>query len=836
MACHQPFSRSVAAMLLLHIVCISGWSQAARRSASSSPKVMVSVADENGVAVPSARVFLTLAAKDQVIRCETDFAGHCWLEDLVSGSYQLRVEKPGFYVLTNQVVQFPGTSSLDVKLFHQKEIREVVNVVESPPAIDPAETAATEQLTGLDVINIPYPSTRDYRNVLNFIPGTIQDPTGQPHILGAETYQTLTLLDGFNVSQPANGLLLVRVSTDSIRSIDVESSRIPADEGKGSGGVLAINTGIGSDKFHFSATNFIPSVQHRKGINFDSVDPRFVFSGPIRKGRTWFFDSPEGEYDNNIVRELPNGADRDPFWRLGNLAKVQINLTRSNILTASYLINRQRDARTGLSILNPAPTTSTTKLSADIANLKDQHYFAGGELLELGFGFNAYGSEQIPLGSLPYVVTPEGTQGNFYLLSHTRARRLQGLVNLYLAPRQWHGKHEFKLGTDLDRLNYHPVFDRRNISFLRLGQTLPVGRTCFSTTPSPCIRFSQFTPHAETEMHNVQVSGFIQDRWSPNERLLVEPGLRFDWDQIVRRSLLSPRLAGTYILDRNGHTKLSAGIGIFYDATNLDLVATPLEGQRTDFFFDPSGNLIAGPVPIQFSANRNHLLAPRFLNWSFGIEQRLPADVYLKAEFIQRHGTNGFVYEAVDSGAIGSNFLLSNTREDHYDAFQITARHTFRKTYLVTAAYTYSRARTNRALDFNVDSPLLSQQLSGPFPWDAPHRIISWGLLPLIKNLDLAYSAEARSGFPFNVINEQQQLVESPGSRRLPIYFSLNVFLEKRFHLFKRYWAVRGGFNNITGRSNPGSVNNDINSPDFLHFSGVGRRTFTTRIRFIGKG
>jgi hypothetical protein len=33
----------------------------------------------------------------------------------------------------------------------------------------------------------------------------VQDSSGQPHVAGAQTYQTLTLLDGFNVTQPANG-------------------------------------------------------------------------------------------------------------------------------------------------------------------------------------------------------------------------------------------------------------------------------------------------------------------------------------------------------------------------------------------------------------------------------------------------------------------------------------------------------------------------------------------------------------------------------------------------------------------------------------------------------
>jgi hypothetical protein len=133
---------------------------------------------------------------------------------------------------------------------HQQEVREVVNVVESPPAIDPAQIAAQQTLSGLDVLNIPYPATHDYRNVLNFIPGLVQDVSGQPHIAGAETYQTLTLLDGFNITEPANGQLLARISTDAFRSIQVEPAREPAEFGKGSGGLLLLNTGIGDDHFH----------------------------------------------------------------------------------------------------------------------------------------------------------------------------------------------------------------------------------------------------------------------------------------------------------------------------------------------------------------------------------------------------------------------------------------------------------------------------------------------------------------------------------------------------------------------------------------------------------
>src|SRR5208282_5306124 len=227
-----------------------------------SQKILVTVTDENNVAVPSAFVFLQASPQAVGLRCVTDFAGHCEFPNLSAATYQLRVEKEGFYSVMLPAIQTGVAVNIDVTLSHQQEVREVVDVVESPPAIDPAQIAAQQTLSGLDVLNIPYAATHDYRNVLNFIPGVVQDVYGQPHVAGAETYQTVTVLDGFNITQPANGQLLARISTDAFRSVQVEPAREPAEFGKGSGGLLMLNTGIGNDHFRFFATDFVPSIQN----------------------------------------------------------------------------------------------------------------------------------------------------------------------------------------------------------------------------------------------------------------------------------------------------------------------------------------------------------------------------------------------------------------------------------------------------------------------------------------------------------------------------------------------------------------------------------------------
>ncbi len=107
--------------------------------------------------------------------------------------------------------------------------------------------------------------------------------------------------------------------------------------------------------------------------------------------------------------------------------------------------------------------------------------------------------------------------------------------------------------------------------------------------------------------------------------------------------------------------------------------------------------------------------------------------------------------------------------------------------------------------------------------------------MPLVKKFDFAYSLDCRSGFPFSVVNEQQQLVGALNSHRFPAYFTLNTHVERRFTLFSYYLALRAGFNNVTNRENPSLVNNNVDSPQFLTFGGTQHRAFTGRIRFLGR-
>ena len=784
----------------------------------------LTVLDENLVAVGAARVLFLHRDTQAVFKGETDYAGRCEIAGLQPGVYQLRVEKEGFYAALTNDVQVDEAGTLEVTLHHVQEFSEVMDVVSSPPAIDRTRTAATDGLTGQEILTIPYPTSRDVRNALPFIPGVVQDSGGQLHVNGSATNEILNQMDGFNISHPVNGALDLRLSADAVRSAEVQGSRYSAEYGKGSGGVLSLTTAMGDDRYRFSATNFVPSFQNRKGLHLDNWTPRATLSGPIRKKRAWFFDAGDAEYNLDIIEELPAGADRNSSWRFSNLAKTQVNLSQSSILSASLLVNRFHSDHTALSRFTPLETTFGLTESAYLLTLKDQSYLKNGILLEVGLGINRFRTEEQPIGVLPYDIRPGGVSGSFFRTAESRAVRTQFIANAIFPGFEWRGRHEFKAGVDADRITYDQFSARRPISIFREDGTLS-RRILFADGPG-------------FRRQNVEVSGFAQDRWSISDRLLLEFGLRSDWDEIVRQVSLSPRSALTYLMTADGHTKLSVGVGVVHDGSSLDFVTRPLAGRRVDFVYVEDGRTLAfPPVNTTFVVNERDLKSPRFLNWSLGIERKLPASVYLRAEFVQKRGSHGFAFVNVGANApdepVGL-FELRNNRRDRYDALEISVRKAYKESYSLFAAYTRSAARSNSVIDFTLDSPILSQQVGGKMPWDSPNRLIAWGSTPLIRHFDMAWSMEWRDGFPFSLFNSEQQIVGSPNSRRLPFVFLLNAHVERRVRLFGYRWALRGGFNNLTNRENPTGVDSNIASPQFLTLGGVQHRTFIGRVRFLG--
>ena len=228
-----------------------------------------------------------------------------------------------------------------------------------------------------EIVNIPYQTSRDIRNLLPFNPGVVQDATGQVHVAGSETWETLDEIDGFDIRSPVNGMLGMRVSADAVRTIDAETTRYPVEFGRATGGVIAFYTGMGDNKFRFNATNFIPSFRDLNGLRFDKFVPRFTFSGPIGP-RPGLVLRRAGD---GVRQHIYSGASGQRRYRRlvrgSNLLKVQANLTPANILTGGLLFNDYHSPYDGISSLTPQQSTTKRDTIAWLPYVRDKMSFAG---------------------------------------------------------------------------------------------------------------------------------------------------------------------------------------------------------------------------------------------------------------------------------------------------------------------------------------------------------------------------------------------------------------------------------------------------------------------------
>lgn len=799
---------------------------AAGQTSKVNAPVLLTVVDENGGPVSDALVVLQEPEYTE-IRFSTDYAGHGTYILQGNEPYRLRIGKPGFYETALDHAD-PQVRDVRVVLNHEQMVLQQVSVTASVPGIDPEQTSDKFTMTMPEIINVPYPNSRDIRNLLQFYPGMVQDATGQVHVAGSETWATLDTLDGFDIRSPISGVLALRVSADAVRSMDEETTRYPVEFGRSTGGVVAFYTGMGDNSFRLNTTDFLPSFEDINGIRFDKFVPRITFSGPLARNRAWFFDGLEAEYDDVYIRELPSEADTDHLLRGSNLVKFQVNTTSANSVTGGLLFNDYHSPYDGISSLVPQQSTTKRNTIAWLPYLRDQHSFHNGALLDLGLGAVRIHDGYEPHGNSPFQITPELSLGSYFENLRSYSQRIEGNAALYLPPRRWGGLHNLKFGIDLDRIGFNEAITRASVSYLREDGTL--------------LRRSDFPTTASFGRHNIESGAYVQDRWTPYAGLLFESGLRFDWDEIIRRPLVSPRLAVVYSPSgARDRTKLSMGVGLYNEHTQLEYLTRALAGTRYDTYFASDGVTPVGP-PLEsvFLANYGSLHEAQALNWSVGVEERLPGSLYVGANLLMKSVSNEFAYVNQSSPAgLSGNYLLTNSRRDHDNLAEIDARRTFARGYTLFAAYTHSSAHTNAAIDYVPTVSMLGPQQCGPLAWDTPNRLLSWGWLPVLapgfkRRWDFVYTLDWHSGFPYTSVNANQQVVGEAGSQRFPNYLSFSPGLEWRFHFRGSYFGLRGVIENITDNRNPLVVNNVVDSPQYGTFSESEGRAVTARIRLIG--
>src|SRR5713226_397214 len=794
----------------------------AEMQAADSADCAGAVVDENSVPVGAAQVKFDISA-GKVYRTETDGAGRFVLQNLPAGDYKVEVRKEGFFLLSGQSFSLhAGCNELRLTLNHVQELHEQVQVAAPSNQIDTQDTSQRSSLSSQNIRDIPVPNSHVLAASLVALPEILRDSRRNLHIAGARSGETQYLLDGFEIGDPVNGALTARFNIDATRAAEVQTGRFGAGYAHSGAGILSLETPDGEDRWRFGTTNPAPGINIQEGAHLGNWYPRVTFSGPIERGRFWFSDAISIQHTFDVVKQLPSNANTSEQWAGDNLLRLQYNLSSRHILHASFLYNRAYDTNLGLDALDPQSTTVTAEQRRAFVSLKDRLWLHE-MLFEFGVAADSGVLDYTPQGTQPYVLLINGTTGNYFQRLHQRGRRLQAIASVTAASRHWHGAHQLSAGLNVAALVLSQSAQRTEIQALRADGTL--------------VRQSTLAGLANPRLSNTQAGAYAQDSWSISKRFVFQVGLRTDWDRFTQSAMAEPRASVNVLPFGDDSAKLSLGWGIYNAPLNLSLVGQVFDQRQLDSFYDSTGTMVVvGPVTSQFVLPASGLQQPRFTISGAGWQQKLAHNTLVDLELQARNGYHGFAFVNQQPAQPGGIFLLQDHRKDRYRSATISARHVFSENAELFAAYTRSLARSNEVLNVALGSIFYAPQQPGPVAWDAPNRLLTWGWAPThIWGIQLSYLFEHRTGYPFSVVNLQQQLVGAPNSSRFPAYVSLNLGIEKKFGFRGYLWAARVEMVNAFDRENPNTVVNNIDAPNFGTFAGGQGRAVTLRVRFAGR-
>jgi uncharacterized membrane protein len=294
------------------------------------------VTDESGGILVSVAVTIVNAETGVSRTVETDTRGRFRALALPPGTYQLRLDRPGFGSLAKDgIVLLLGQSASLALTMPLATFEEEIRVAASTPVREIGHTAVSTVVKQEQVENLPI-NGRSFLSFSVMTPAVTTDRTPQQgatatsglSFTGQRGRSNNVMVDGFDNNDPTLGAVRATFSQEAVREFQVLTSSYSAEFGKAAGGVVNIVTRSGSNDLRGTAFGYYRDETLNARDHFERFDPfgnpierekapfgqvqwGGVLGGPVRKGRTFFFGSFErlAIDANNFVNIDPHAAD-----------------------------------------------------------------------------------------------------------------------------------------------------------------------------------------------------------------------------------------------------------------------------------------------------------------------------------------------------------------------------------------------------------------------------------------------------------------------------------------------------------------------------------------------
>ena len=832
-------------IISLFLVC--GWSQPATTASAFAQsgrikgRVVAVTADKreplSGVAVSLTGTLLQGGARQTV----SDEEGNYVFDGLVAGDYTVSVELQGFEKYEHKVM-VPIEASVDLNIMlNPVEVRGTVTVEAEDRETRQTESTLPSQVTTQTLRNAPL-AREKFQDALPLLPGVVRGPDGMLNVKGSRANQSGVLVSSLNATDPVTGNSAIDLPLEAVELVQVYSNPYSSEYGRFTGAVTAIETRSGSNEFRYLLTNVLPRPRLRDGkiYGIGATTPRIAVGGPLIKDKLFFFQSFEYRFIRTEVQSLP-AAQRDiRLESFDSFSRVDYNLNQRNRLAVSLSIFPQKIDGYNLNTFNPQETTANFHQRGWFFAINEQATFEGGGLLQSSLSAKQFDVDIYGNNAGLYTLAPERRFGGFFDRQHRDSRRYEWLEVYHLPTRKWHGQHTIKLGLNIN----YTTFDGADTS-----QPVRIVRADGTTSQS-----LNFTGEGRLARNNGEYAAFVQDKWTLNQHVTLDFGLRYDRDGIGQENNFAPRLGFVISPFDDARTIVRGGIGLFYDKIPLGVgVFDEYQDFVVTRFAADGVTPLTGARRWRNTVENNDFHNPYSIAWNLQVDQDLTKRVLLRLGYEERRSQREFLVEPIFQPAAPDDLLLlKNAGRSRYREFQIAARFSLQEKHNLFMAYVHSRA-TGDLNDFNsyfgnVRNPVIRPNQQSLQPFDAPDRLLFWGDIGLPYQITATPVVDWRTGFPFSLVDENQDFV---GTRnrggRFPNFFSLDLQVTKYLRVpvpnlgvipakfrGKKYGGRVGiKFFNVTNHWNPRDVQNNLDARDFGTFYNTVGRSIRLKFEFV---
>lgn len=779
--------------------------------------------DAQGLALPGVTVTLTAAAapQDEPQLQVTDGEGRFTFDALAPGAYTVVFSLSGFDDKKFESVTVPASDELKA-VMGIAGFAETVTVRPEPKTDPIPATPAGETVIEQKVLaDVPLANDR-FEDALPLLPGVVRGPDGLLNMNGARADQSAVLMNGINMTDPVTGHSAVRLPLEAIDSLNVHAGVYSASLGNATGGVTDIVIRPGQDKRDFQVQNLMPRFRFHNGIEgFDSFTPRLRVSGPIQPGRLWYSEAISYRFVRTPINELaPRGQDEQKIHSFDAVTQIDAAIDPRNHLAATLLVFPSNVDNAGIDTLHPFDATPDIKQRGWTGALVDRIVAADNVTLSVSTAFKQYNMNVAPKHDGWSLITVAGTRENYFNRFDRDSSRYDANATIAIArPTAW-GEHLVRGGGQYARTQYDGI-----------DSGLPVDITGANAASLAHI---DFLGSAHVGATNTELAGFLEDEWAVASPLTLHAGVRYGYNQMAGEQTLAPRADITYRPFQSGRTVIKAGAGRFFDGLPLNAADFTQQQSRRITSFDAAGNV----SNVALVANRtaaDGIGTPTSTAWNAEIDQML-ADGWL-ARAGYRH-TDGSHQLVVDPSTDQHTLWLSSRGTSQADEFEIMLRRQFRNGDHVTGSYVRSSTKGDLnnfvSLFGDLRDPIIRANQYAPQAFDVPNRFLVWGIVNVPHGITVAPTMEYRTGFPYTVVDDRQQVVGSRNDERFPDLFTLDLAVTKDVRLTKTRRA-RVGIQvfNLTNHFNPQDVQNNTSSPAFGSFANSVDRQIRTKFTFL---